>query len=201
MAKTLYVYLKGGRGDAHVTDLWNGAVPEEEGAFNHDAGIGEDPMSAAGREVGEPYRDIHNYSTTVRAVLPGGLPKDPLEESTPTLPRVSAGDVVLNGTALKVNGATPSLLNGGVYAPDGFAAEGYVTGTTPGLVGVSGTAAMVLTDLTPQVSDEVANTKPRLFTKVCTWLIFKETGVPTPTAIFKFRKADVLGWGCNPRSE
>lgn len=51
---TLYVYLKGGRGDAHVTDTWDGDEPTEEGTLDVD-GV---PVDGKGKEAIAPYRDI-----------------------------------------------------------------------------------------------------------------------------------------------
>ncbi|OYW74637.1 MAG: hypothetical protein B7Z37_16945 [Verrucomicrobia bacterium 12-59-8] len=185
MSKPLYVYLKGGRGDAHVTDLWDGAEPGEEGTFNNASG----EMSAEGLEVGDPYRDIHNYSTSVlNALAASGL-------------TTAGGVTLLNGTALVAASTTPTLLTGLLDAnnlPLGGTHASNEPGLHVGPVGSAGPVVMELGNITPHVSDEVANAKPRLFTKVCTWLIFKEVG---EAATYKFRKADVLGWGANPRSE
>jgi hypothetical protein len=52
MPHKLYVYLKGGRGDAYVTDNWDGVAPE-------DADIVEEA------EKSQPYRDIFTSSTPV----------------------------------------------------------------------------------------------------------------------------------------
>ena len=188
MSKTLYVYLKGGRGDAHVTDLWDGAVPSEEGTYTNSDGT----LSAEGREVGEPYRDIHNYSTAVRPLL--------TVDSDGKTVNLAAGDVVLSGTAMTAAGATPALGSGLVADSFGLPVGGISTGISMGvgLVATVGTGTVALTGVSPQVSDEVAHAKPRLFTKVCTWLIFQEVG---GTATYKFRKAEVIGWGANPRSE
>lgn len=60
MAHKLYVYLTGGRGDAYVTDAWDGAPPEEEGTLPVDE---ETPGDGKGLEASEPYRDIFPAST------------------------------------------------------------------------------------------------------------------------------------------
>lgn len=61
MAKTLYVYLKGGRGDAKVTEIWDGAAPTEKGMVDASGVI----VGTDGKEVAEPYRDI--FRTTIEA--------------------------------------------------------------------------------------------------------------------------------------
>ena len=58
------LYLKLMSGEVvHVTDAWDGAAPTEEGMVDAN-GIAVD---ANGKEVSEPYRNIHNNSTRVGA--------------------------------------------------------------------------------------------------------------------------------------
>ena len=173
-----YIYLKGGRGDGFVP-LWTGALSEEGMVGDTGASLG-----TAGREVSDPYRDIHNYSTTVQAAV-----------KTPNNLSFSSGSLVLNGTAFKTSGSTPTLFSGltlgGLPAVAVYPAP-YAAGPVPN----SGTASMTLTDLVPQVSDEVAHEKPRQYARVATWLIFtSQSGIS-----YKFRKDQVLGWGSQPRA-
>lgn len=174
-----YIYLKGGRGDGFVP-LWTGALSEEGMVGDTGATLG-----TAGREVSDPYRDIHNYSTTVQAAV-----------KTPNNLTFSSGSLVLNGTAFKTTGATPALNSGltlGGLPTVAIYPAPYGTGPVP----TAGTGSMALTDLTPQVSDEVAHEKPRQYARIATWLIFtSQSGIP-----YKFRKDQVLGWGSKPRSE
>lgn len=62
MAYNLYLKLMSGE-VVHVTDAWDGAAPTEEGMVDAN-GIAVD---ANGKEVSEPYRNIHNNSTRVGA--------------------------------------------------------------------------------------------------------------------------------------
>lgn len=177
-----YIYLKGGRGDGFVP-LWTGTLAEE--GMVSDTGAAE---GTAGREVSEPYRDIHNYSTTVKAAV-----------QTPYNYTINAGELVLSGTALKPTGATPALFTG--ITLNGLPPAGIFSSATGfGISAVptsTGAGSMALTGLTPQVSDEVAHEKPRQYARVSTWLIFiSQNGLP-----YKFRKDSVLGWGSKPRSE
>lgn len=173
-----YIYLKGGRGDGFVP-LWTGALSEEGMVGDTGAALG-----TAGREVSDPYRDIHNYSTTVQASV-----------KTPNNLSFTSGSLVLNGTAFKTSGTTPAL-NSGLTLNGLPAVAVYPAPYGVGPVPTSGTASMTLTDLVPQVSDEVAHEKPRQYARVATWLIFtSQSGIS-----YKFRKDQVLGWGSQPRA-
>jgi len=61
-AVPLYVYLKGGRGDAHVTETWNGSEPTEEGTVDGSGAA----LDGKGKEVIPPYRDIFTPSHPVK---------------------------------------------------------------------------------------------------------------------------------------
>lgn len=147
MAKTLYIYLKGGRGDAKVTEIWDGAAPTEEGMVDGSGVI----VGTAGKEVADPYRDIFE-STHVDKTYVGwtqnGVPQTPIDQG----------------------GAVSNL-----YPTDGS------TPTSPS--GVS------------RISDDVEHVPPRQYYKVYTWLVFEDTD----GAVYKFRKADLIGWGSFPR--
>lgn len=156
--KKLYVYLKGGRGDAYATSIWNGAAPTEEGALD----VNNEPADANGLEVAEPYRDIHDGSFNLLYSASGA--------SSATVP-VDSAFVLDNADVITVT------------APVG--------GVTPTGANVRPTG-----DILASTSDEKAHVKPRQYTKVFTWLVFKDT----EEATYKFRKADVIGWGSNPRT-
>lgn len=62
MATGYNLYLKLMSGEVvHVTDAWDGMAPTEEGMVDSD-GVAVD---ANGKEVSEPYRDIHRDATTI----------------------------------------------------------------------------------------------------------------------------------------
>jgi hypothetical protein len=156
--KKLYVYLKGGRGDAYVSSIWDGAEPTEEGALDEN----NEPEDAKGLEVADPYRDIHDGSATMVYSAAGA----------------SSGQVPVASALVLQDDETID-----VTAPTG--------GVSP-----AGVNVVPQGDIKASTSDEKAHVKPRQYTKVFTWLVFKDTDEAT----YKFRKAEVLGWGSNPRT-
>lgn len=68
----LYVYLKGGRGDAHICDDWNGEAPTLKGTVDSDG----QPDDGEGIEAGDPYRDI--FQSTTGQVNIGGYIGTPI---------------------------------------------------------------------------------------------------------------------------
>lgn len=56
-------------------------------------------------------------------------------------------------------------------------------------------AAITLEGAKSRLSDEVKGVTPRQFFKVYTWLLFTSAN----GLVYKFRKADVIGWGARPR--
>lgn len=151
-----YVYLRGGRGDGFVP-TWTGALTEEGEVDANGAIVG-----TAGKEVSEPYRDIHNNSTNIALVDGSDL---------------GAGILPIKGTALIPTTITPASLPGG--------ASGDMLVSQSGL----GTVSI-------KVSDDVNNTPPRQFYKVYTWWVFTSSN----GIAYKFRKADVIGIGSQPRT-
>lgn len=68
--------------------------------------------------------------------------------------------------------------------------------TVTAATGVGNAGASVSgSDFTGTASDEVAHVKPRQFFKVCTWMAFTSAN----GLEYKFRKADVVGWGGQAR--
>lgn len=148
MAKTLYVYLKGGRGDAKVTEIWDGAEPTEEGMVDTSGVI----VGTDGKEVSEPYRD--DFPSTTRGYSGANS---------------GAGLTATFDSTVAVNNA---------YLAEGAVAMGGGVGS-----------------IISKLSDAVAHVKPRQYYKVYTWLVFEDDdGTP-----YKFRKADIVGWGSYPR--
>ncbi len=161
-AHNLYLYLRGGRGDAFVTDLWDGLLPTEEGTVDTTTG---EPDDGLGVEVSEPYRDV--FTAVGASLIYHSMNSSPLSFQT-------SSALIFDSPAV----TSPS-----------FVGSGPGSGSYPGQVTAS--------DLQASNSDEIAHVKPRQFAKVCTWLKFQETGADG--AIFKFRKADVIGWGKHAR--
>jgi hypothetical protein len=100
MAKTLYVYLKGGRGDAKVTEIWDGAAPTEKGMVDASGVI----VGTDGKEVGEPYRDISRTSVSGSSSTVGGS-----VNVTGSLPGVGSIETAVGVSTLTV---TPTLTTG-----------------------------------------------------------------------------------------
>lgn len=146
MPHKLYVYLRGGRGDAYVTDNWNGVQPGD-----HD-----------GEEESEPYRDM---SQTVMKVT-----SQPHAAGSGIFS--AEGSVVYPGTVTALTTSAYRNIDSGILVTPKVEVEG-----TP--------------------NDEAAGTDPQQFTKHVTWLCFEEAG--DDGCVFRFRKADVIGWGKNPR--
>ncbi len=132
---------------------------------------GETPADGLGLEVSEPYRDIFQATSTFR--------RTPLN---------LAGDGTMNSSPV-VAGA-----HGTYYIEDPNLAT-WLTGHSNPITdgGVTGTAKVTH-------SDEVTHKSPRQYTKVCTWLVFKSVDGADEYP-FKFRKADVIGWGSRARTE
>lgn len=177
MALDIYIYLKGGRGDGFVPG-WDGTEPTTEGTFDNTTGV----MSDEGREVGEPYRDIFQQ---------GGQPF-----SVRQMEEINVGE----GAPVMYNAEKPfTLPQGSVYYATGVSKSfwhTYVDIENNAGGPITNGGAAIEADLEVSNSDDLAHTKPRLFTKVCSWLVFTaEAGV------FKFRKADVIGWGGRARTD
>lgn len=162
--KNLYLKLTSGE-YVHVTDDWDGQAPTEEGMVDSD-GVAVD---ANGKEVSDPYRDIHRYTSYLKAVemaTPSAndiTMSDPVTVAAALIPTepltVKATDVVIT-YSLKTIKHSP--------LPAGF---------------ISST------------SDEVAHRAPRQFAKVYTWLVFEDAEGGTA---YKWRKAEIMGWGKMP---
>lgn len=185
MAHKLYVYLSGGRGDAYVTDLWDGLPPEDEGMVNEEGMVvgGEE---AAGKEVGRPYRDIFNASSEFATV--------PI-------------NIGVNGDTKNISGRHPAH---GAYYIESTTPGAWWTGTDfvvagAGLMGgdyvtpPGGGTPVMTNNVKVTHSDEIVHRAPRQHFEVHTWLVFKEAG--EAGAVFKFRKEQVIGWGKNARAE
>lgn len=84
-----------------------------------------------------------------------------------------------------------NLPPGNVYYATGVEQEAWVSGSVGG--------APITATLETSASDDIAHTKPRQFTRVATWLIFGST--LGDAFKFKFRKADVIGWGGRARTD
>lgn len=156
----LYIYLRGGRGDAFVTDLWDGQLPTEEGTLPVGEPDDEDyvPPDGEGEEVSEPYRDIFTAASELTYA----------SENTTYFKAQASSALIYTEPSI----SAPS--------PTGLGTGGTLTGHPAA-----------------STSDEINHVKPRQFTKVCTWLMFEEIGEDGAT--FKFRKADVIGWGKHAR--
>lgn len=172
MPHKLYVYLSGGRGDAYVTDLWDGLPPEDEGMVDAEGNIVEEEEGEGkGKEVGRPYRDIFASS---------------LEFNTAPLNIGTGGDNKL------LSGRHPAH---GAYYIEEVSPAAWSTGTNF----VIGAAGLVAETVKVSHSDEMVHHAPRQHYQVHTWLVFKEAGGGGAT--FKFRKEQVIGWGKNARVE
>lgn len=144
---------------------------------------GVDPMEAEegtltdgeGLEVSEPYRDIFPAETNV------GI-------------RATYTDAGETHTGRGTMPMKTAFLPG-----DELALEAGWSG--PVIAGITQWASIYALDPKFTTSDEVAHTAPRQFTKVCTWLVFTSVGEPGSEYPFKFRKADVIGWGTRPRTD
>ncbi len=174
MPLDIYIYLKGGRGDGFVPQ-WNGSDPMavEEGTLAN----GEDsPADGKGREVSEPYRDIFPAETQVSFIAPG--------VNNDNEPRDFIGSAAMKTAILPGEGL---FLKGGESGPI--------------VVGENAYASIFADEPAFTTSDEVAHTAPRQFTKVCTWLVFTSVDAEENEYPFKFRKADVVGWGTKQRTD
>lgn len=85
----------------------------------------------------------------------------------------------VNGSAYAVTRTDLRLSNPSLVAPATGPIQGYLSGT------------LAATD-----SDEISHTKPRQYFKVFTWLAFVSSNGQT----YKYRKADVIGWGSQART-
>lgn len=72
-----------------------------------------------------------------------------------------------------------------------ISAPGIIANAIAAGGGTGGIEASFLAD-----SDEVAHVKPRQYFKVFTWLVFTSSNGLT----YKFRKADIIGWGSRARA-
>lgn len=177
----LYVYLRGGRGDGFVPH-WNGFV-DEEGSYNSNPDEGEEAMSVEGREVGEPYRDIFQGTSGPFVTVPENISVG------------GGGSTYYHANKLVPMQGSGFVVRGPLTSEAWFYASPVEEGEVAGEVstgGISGT-------LEATISDEVGHHAPRQHTKVCTWLIFGST--LGEAFKFKFRKADVIGWGARRRDE
>lgn len=178
MPKDLYIRLRTGP-CVHVTDQWNGNAPTEKGMVDGD-GV---PVDEEGKEVAEPWRNIHRIGGTMKA-SEGSL--------TVTLPSPGSGGqtqiTTVEGFDVPVAAA---------IIPDGVVEVKTTTGSyssAPSTVQYVTTKGLVPAGFKATVSDDVAGINPRQFPKVYTWLTFLGAdGTP-----YDWRKDEVLGWGDQP---
>lgn len=90
-----------------------------------------------------------------------------------------------------VHGVTTLTLQSAAFSNDET-----VTVTAPTNFGGSGGGVAAGGDMKSSTPDEISHTKPRQYFKVFTWLLFLSSNGLT----YKFRKADVIGWGGRART-
>lgn len=164
MAYNLYLKLMSGE-VVHVTDAWDGAAPTEEGMVDAN-GIAVD---ANGKEVSEPYRDIHRYTSALKA---GEMAAPSANDITVSDP-VTVAAALIPTEPLTVKATHIDIIFNVATKRLSPVPAGFSTST----------------------SDEVAHKKPRQFAKVYTWLVFSED----PSGpVHKWRKSEVMGWGKMP---
>lgn len=178
MPKDLYIRLRTGP-CVHVTDQWNGNAPTEKGMVDVD-GI---PINAEGREVSDPWRNIHRIGGTMKA-SEGSItvtPPAPMSGGPTLISTVVGGDVPV-AAAIIPDGNIEVKQTAGSYS------------SSASLVSYETTKGLVPTGFKATISDDVAGKNPRQFPKVYTWLTFLGAdGTP-----YDWRKDEVLGWGDQP---
>ena len=166
--KNLYLKLTSGE-YVHVTDDWDGQAPTEEGMVDSD-GVAVD---ANGKEVSDPYRDIHRYTSYLKAVEMGNPSfYDYIESDAVTVAAalIPTEPLTVKATDIFVSGSSESFTRTVKHSP---LPAGFISST----------------------SDEVAHRAPRQFAKVYTWLVFEDAEGGTA---YKWRKAEIMGWGKMP---
>ncbi len=160
------LYLKLMSGEVvHVTDAWDGAAPTEEGMVDAN-GIAVD---ANGKEVSDPYRDIHRYTSPLKAVEfanPSASDFTMSDAVTVAAALIPTEPLTVKATDIFISGSLRTIKHSPLPA-------GFISST----------------------SDEVAHRAPRQFAKVYTWLVFEDAEGGTA---YKWRKAEIMGWGKMP---